>query len=106
MTTEVIEPFAHGRDCPTLWPFSLIVGEMDLQDLGANKGTDLILWGNEMVSMYPGNKGLCDVYCMAQNPSTGVKKRIKKKTLESINSYENEGAMTEEMKTVLVILFQ
>lgn len=58
MTTEVIEPLAHGQDLPALWPLSLIVGEMELQDLGANKGTDLILWGNEMVSMYQGHKGL------------------------------------------------
>lgn len=63
MTTEVIEPLAHGWDLPAFWPFSLIVGEMELQDLGANKGTDLILWGNEMVSMYPGHMGLWDVYC-------------------------------------------
>lgn len=58
MTTEVIEPLAHGPDLPALWPFSLIVGEMELQDLGVNKGTDLILLGSEMVSMYPGHKGL------------------------------------------------
>lgn len=71
MTTEVIEPLAHGRDLPALWPLSLIVVEMELQDLGANKGTDLILWGNEMVSMYQGHKGLWDVYCMPQNLSKG-----------------------------------
>ncbi len=51
MTTEVIEPLARGRDLPASWPFALIVGETELQDLGANKGTDLILRDNEMVCM-------------------------------------------------------
>lgn len=69
MTTEVIEPLAHGWDLPALWLFSLIVGELTLQDLGANKDTDLILWSSEMVSMYPGHKELWDVYRVPLNPS-------------------------------------
>lgn len=67
MTTEVIEPLAHGRSLPASWPFSGIVRETELQDLGADKGTDLILWGNEMVSMHPGHEGLRDVYCTPQS---------------------------------------
>lgn len=75
MTTEVIEPPARGRVLPALWTFSPIVGAMQPQDLGANKGgADLILWGNEMVCMYPGNKGLCGVYCTPLNPGKDVKR--------------------------------
>lgn len=60
--------FAHGSSLPALWPVFLIVVKAELvEDLGGNKGTDLILEGNEMVSMYPHHRGLWDVYCRPSN---------------------------------------
>lgn len=58
MTTEVIEPLAQWtRSASLVAVFSGCEGEPELQDLGANKGTDLILWGNEMVLCVPGSPG-------------------------------------------------
>lgn len=88
MTTEVIEPLAHGQDLPALWLFSLIVAELELRDLGANKGTDFILCCNEMVTLYPGHiESEMFIACFTSPVKTDW---ILKKGEHKYNSYEKE----------------
>lgn len=105
MTTEVIEPLAHGWDLPALWLFSVIVTELELQNLGANKSMHLILWGKEVVSMYPGHKSLWDVYCMQQNHGKANRTSDKIIQFGTINRYEYEAVMTQHLTTNPVISF-
>lgn len=76
--------WSNWTSCPwsrsaASWLFSLIVREIDLQDLGPNRGTYLILWGNEMVSMYRATRASEMFITCPQNPNKRLRNRIKVK---------------------------
>lgn len=68
MTTEVIERLAQ-RSAGLVAIFSGCGGASERQNLGANQDTDLILWGDGMVSCETGHEG-------PQSPSKRARRRV------------------------------
>lgn len=98
MTTEVIEPPARGRDLPASWPFSPIVGAMQPQDLGANKWVQISFYGAMRWFVCTQATRGSAVFTARLWTSVNPLKEDKNRKLKGINSYQNQGVTTGEMK--------